>query len=123
MRPFSSARVSVVTLAAILALSVSALAQNAPSLVASAQAAAAQAATQPDPSGPVRRLSVDDAVKLALEQNLGIRIQRIDPQIQDLGVAQVRGFWAPNLTSSAQRNALPDRPPLPASRPCLSFVL
>ena len=29
-------------------------------------------------SGVVRRLSVDDAVKLALEQNLGIQIDRLN---------------------------------------------
>jgi len=55
-------------------------------------------------TGPVRRLSVDDAVKLALEQNLGIQIQRIDPQIQDLGIAQSRSFWSPQFNSSVQRN-------------------
>ena len=31
-----------------------------------------------------RRLSVDEAVRLALEQNLGIRIERLNPEIQDL---------------------------------------
>src|SRR5206468_3962451 len=70
--------------AAMVALSVSASAQGGrASIVASTQAAAAQAATQPDPTGPLRSLSMEDAVKLALEQNLGIRIQRLDPQIQD----------------------------------------
>lgn len=51
-------------------------------------------------SAPVRRLSVDDAVKLALEQNLGIRIERINPQIQDLTIAQTRSSWAPTLTTN-----------------------
>jgi outer membrane protein TolC len=63
------------------------------------QAPAASAA------GPVRRLSMDDAVRLALEQNLGIKIQRIDPQIQDVGVAQARSFWAPSLSTTFSRNA------------------
>ena len=35
-------------------------------------------------SAPVRRLSVDEAVKLAFEQNLGIQVERFNPQIQDL---------------------------------------
>ena len=56
-------------------------------------------------NGPVRRLSVDDAVKLALEQNLGIQIQRIDPQIQDLGIAQSRSFWSPQFSSSLTSNS------------------
>ena len=69
-------------------------------------AAAAQnaPAAQPDAAGaPARPLSMDEAVKLALEQNLGIRIQRYDPQIQDTGVAQSRSFWAPNLGTSFNR--------------------
>jgi outer membrane protein len=53
----------------------------------------------------VRRLSVDDAVKLALEQNLGIQIERLNPQIQDVAVAQARSFWAPQFTSSFFNNS------------------
>ena len=44
-------------------------------------------------AGPVRRLSVDDAVSLALEQNLGITIERMNPQIQDLAVALAKTAW------------------------------
>jgi hypothetical protein len=33
------------------------------------------------PAATTRRLTVDDAVKLALEQNLGIRIERLNPEI------------------------------------------
>ncbi len=56
-------------------------------------------------TGTVRRLSVDEAVKLALEQNLGIQIDRLNPQIQDLTVAQARSGWIPNLTSSLNNNS------------------
>jgi outer membrane protein len=56
-------------------------------------------------TGVVRRLSVDDAVKLALEQNLGIQIDRINPQIQDVAVAQARTGWIPTLTSSLTNNS------------------
>src|SRR4029079_3162276 len=49
--------------------------------------------------GVVRRLSVDDAVKLALEQNLGIQIDRLNPQIEDIAVAQARTGWIPNSTA------------------------
>src|SRR5260221_12219758 len=73
-------------------------------LASSLEAAAAQAAAQPG-GEVVRRTSIDDAVKLALEQNLGIRIQRIDPQIQDMGVAQAQALWRPNLTTRLQRNS------------------
>ncbi len=65
-----------------------------------------QAAAQPGPGGgPLRQLSVDDAVKLALEQNLGIQTQRLDPQIQDFSVAQARSFWAPQFTTGVQRQS------------------
>jgi outer membrane protein len=43
-------------------------------------------------------------VKLALEQNLGIQIQRIDPQIQDLSIAQAKSFWAPSISSTIAEN-------------------
>ena len=48
----------------------------------------------------MRRLSVDDAVKLAIEQNLGIQVERLNPQIQDIAIAQTRASWAPTLTSN-----------------------
>lgn len=65
----------------------------------------ALAQSQPQESGVVRRLSVDDAVKLALEQNLGIQIDRLNPQIQDVAVAQARTGWIPSLTSSLSNNS------------------
>jgi outer membrane protein TolC len=51
-------------------------------------------------AGPVRRLSWGEAVNLALEQNLGIRIERLNPQIQDYTVAQSRASWVPTFTSN-----------------------
>jgi outer membrane protein TolC len=53
----------------------------------------------------VRKLSVDDAVKLALEQNLGIQIDRLNPQIEDVAVAQARSYWVPTFTSTLQNNS------------------
>ncbi len=94
----------------MLAMSVSAFGQSGQSLVLEAQQAAAQAADQPSSSGPVRRVSMEDAVRLALEQNLGIRIQRIDPQIQDMSISQARGQWAPALTSTLSRNSQTQQP-------------
>ncbi len=49
--------------------------------------------------GPVRRLSADEAVDLALEQNLSIRVERLNPQIDDLSIAEARSAWTPNFTS------------------------
>ena len=48
------------------------------------------------------RLTIEEAVRLALENNLGVRAARIDPQIQDLSVAQAHAAWYPTLTSTLQ---------------------
>ena len=50
----------------------------------------------------VRRLTVDEAVRLALENNLGIQVARADPRIEDLSIAQARGAWTPAFTSTLQ---------------------
>ena len=57
------------------------------------------------PARQVRRLSMDDAVSLALEQNLGIRSERMNPQIEDVAVANAHGAWVPNFTSSLLNNS------------------
>ena len=54
---------------------------------------------------PLLRLSLDEAVELALEQNLDIRVQRLNPLIQDLSIANVRSAWAPNLSTTFQNNS------------------
>jgi len=66
---------------------------------------AAAASEVPEPGEVVRRISIDEAVKLAMEQNLGIRIQRFDPGIQDTGVALARSSWAPAFTTTVSRNS------------------
>jgi outer membrane protein len=86
----------------VTSLAVSASGQTGQPLSASVQSEAAQAAGA---LGTVMRLSIDDAQKLALEQNLGIRIQRFDPQIQDVGVAQARSFWTPQVSSTISRRS------------------
>ncbi|MCE2513903.1 MAG: TolC family protein [Acidobacteria bacterium] len=53
---------------------------------------------------PTRHLSVDEAVALALENNLGIQSERYGPQIQDMAVADARSVWLPNLTFDALRD-------------------
>src|SRR5580704_19322112 len=100
MRQQSIVRIAMIAIA-IASFSVSAFGQTGHStLIAAMQAQAAQ--VQPS---IVRPLSIEEAVKLALEQNLGIQIQRIDPQIQDVGVAQARSFWAPSVSSTLSRQS------------------
>ncbi|MBI4265225.1 MAG: TolC family protein [Acidobacteria bacterium] len=54
---------------------------------------------------PMRRLSLDDAVALALEQNLDIRVERLTPLIQDVDIADARSAWAPNVSTSFTRTS------------------
>ena len=81
-------------------------------LAAAQQAAAAQAPASVQQSAqaadgrPVRRLTADEAVKLAIENNLGIQISRLEPQIEDLNVAAARGAWAPALNTQFQNSSL-----------------
>jgi outer membrane protein TolC len=65
--------------------------------VAAGQTADAPASQQ---APPVRRLSVDDAVRLALEQNLSLQVERLNPQIQDLATSQVKTAWTPTISST-----------------------
>ena len=50
--------------------------------------------------GQIRRMSIDDAVATALEQNLDLQVQRINPQLQDLTTAQFRAAYTPNYVST-----------------------
>ncbi len=56
--------------------------------------------SQPAFSGPVTALTADDAVRRALERNLDIQVQRLEPQLLDLQVAALWSTYRPNLTSS-----------------------
>jgi hypothetical protein len=52
----------------------------------------------------VLRLTVDDAVKMALENNIDLNTDRIDPQISDTRVAAASGAFKPTVASSVQSN-------------------
>ena len=54
------------------------------------------------PGDEVRRLTIDEAVRLALDNNLSIQVARISPQIQDLSVALARAAWVPTLSTTVQ---------------------
>ena len=63
-------------------------------------AAPAGAATLTTQNGSTLRLSADEAVRLALENNLGIQAERLAPQINTYAVAQARAAYAPVLFSN-----------------------
>ena len=69
---------------------------------------------QPASGRPVRQVSVNEAVELALDHNLGIRSERFNPQIQDMVVADARSVWLPNLSVDVLRNN--------ATNPASSFL-
>jgi outer membrane protein len=72
--------------------------------------AAAQSGTgiqTPQPTGapaaatrPVVQLTLDDAVKLALDRNLDIAVQRLNPEINDIAIASALAVYHPTLTST-----------------------
>lgn len=62
---------------------------------------AATQEVQPPPA-LVRRLTVEEAVRLALENNLGIRIARFGPQVEDLTLVAAQTAWTPTLTNTLQ---------------------
>jgi outer membrane protein TolC len=70
-----------------------------------AQVAAPPPAAAVQPQVQVRRLTADDAVRAALENNLGIQVARIDPLIEDLSIVQARAAWAPNFTTTLQSSS------------------
>jgi outer membrane protein TolC len=52
------------------------------------------------PGTPGTPLSADDAVRRALERNLDIQVQRLEPQLLDYQVASLWANYRPTLTSS-----------------------
>ena len=50
------------------------------------------------------RLTVDEAVRLALEHNPDLKADRLDPQISDTRVAVAAGAFRPSFSTGVQRN-------------------
>ena len=59
---------------------------------------------------PVVRLTLDDAVKFALDRNLDISVQRLNPQINDIAIASVRALYRPALTSVVSQASVQGTP-------------
>jgi outer membrane protein len=90
-----SGRATVARLAGLLVLCA------APAL---GQALKAPLDVSPDRPAPVLRLTLDEAVRLGLDNNLDIRVDRIEPQVAAEREAQARGAYVPTLTSNLTRN-------------------
>jgi outer membrane protein TolC len=58
---------------------------------------------------PAVALTLDDAVKFALDRNLDIAVQRLNPEINDIAYASIKSIYHPSLTSliSTQSTSTP----------------
>jgi len=56
--------------------------------------------TNPPPAGVRVELTLDDAVKRALERNLDIAVERLNPQAFDFSIASLNANFRPTLTSN-----------------------
>jgi outer membrane protein TolC len=63
------------------------------------------AAVTAAPQGPQFQITSDEAVRMALENNLGIQAQRLSPQIQALLLSQTRATYAPLLFSNTSKSS------------------
>ncbi|MDA1093962.1 MAG: TolC family protein [Acidobacteria bacterium] len=72
------------------------------------QATARLATVQTPGSGPSVDLTLDDAIARALERNLDLAVQRLNPLVFDLSLAQQLAFYRPtvnaNLSNSSRTN-------------------
>jgi len=53
--------------------------------------------------GPSVELTLDEATARALERNLDIAVERLNPQIQDFNIARLRATYRPTLSSTISR--------------------
>jgi outer membrane protein len=74
-------------------------------VVAVRSAAAQQPPSQTAAPGSQLTLTLDEAVKLALEHNLDLVVERLEPQVAGARVAQAASAYLPLLTSTVSRNS------------------
>lgn len=70
-----------------------------------AQGAAPAAAPATSAPHPLVRLSVEEAVARALEQNIELSVERLNPELQQWTLAQLRAAYTPTLTSQASMSS------------------
>ena len=73
-------------------------------LVALVTLGLAGAASAQTAAPPTLRLTVDEAVKMALENNVDLKADRLDPQISDTRVAAAAGAFKPSFNTSVNSN-------------------
>src|SRR5258708_27822618 len=71
------------------------------------KASTTRQALPPPPPSPVENgtpVSMEEAVRLALENNLGLKGERLNPEIASYGVARATAAYAPQLISLFSRS-------------------
>jgi outer membrane protein len=109
VNPRVSAGVRLMTALAL----VMSLFASGPAVSASEQQQPATQAAQPPPPRPpagtppssTLRLTSDEAVKLALENNLGLQTARLNPQLQTLAVSRALSAYSPELYGQTVRSS------------------
>jgi outer membrane protein len=61
-------------------------------------------------TGPTIRIGQDEAVRMALENNLGIQTERLNPQIQSLGVSRALSVFTPEVFGGTSRSSVTTPP-------------
>jgi outer membrane protein TolC len=59
----------------------------------------------PDANGPVQALTLDEAVARALENNLDLKVQRLNPQLSDISITSARTVYIPTLTGNLAQSS------------------
>jgi outer membrane protein len=59
----------------------------------------------PPPAGGVVPMTLDEATERALERNLELSVQRLNPQLNDLNIARIRAAYRPTLQSTFNHRA------------------
>ena len=69
-------------------------------LAAQAPRQAPGAIAPPTSAGPRVALTVDEALKMALDHNLDISVQRVNQQTYDISLASLRAVYVPTLSTT-----------------------
>jgi outer membrane protein TolC len=70
----------------------------------------AQSQLPQTPATTTLKMTREDAIRLAVENNPDLAVARYDPQISQTQVAAAKGFFTPNVLSGVQRNSALDPP-------------
>jgi len=73
--------------------------------VSSQGGAVPQAVTSPADTRPAMQLTLDDAIKQALDRNLDIAVQRLNPETFDYSIAALQAIYKPTLISTIASNS------------------